>query len=187
MITSTIFRSKATPQNTLILLNKKHTAICIVAVTERMSTSLKPVPQWLVEYESEVLDLPIHRIPKEELLELLKSKPEEIAVVDLRNEIEDKGVIKQALHIPATVINGSADIERGLIAPVQEQKPGAKQIVLFCNRSGKRPTYVGGWAKDHLAKTGHQGLDVVILDEGITGWVQGGDEFKEETIYYPTN
>lgn len=150
-----------------------------------MSINLKPVPEWLVEHESEVLDLPIHRIPKEELLELLKNKPEEIAVVDLRNDIEDKGVIKKALHIPATVINGPADVNRALFAPIEKQKPGAKKVVLFCNLSRKRPTYVGGWAKDYLAKTGKQDLEIVILDGGITGWVQGGDEFKDETVYYP--
>lgn len=146
---------------------------------------LKPVPEWLVEYENEVLEMPITRIPKEELLELLKSRPAEVAVIDLRNEQEDKGIIKKALHIPATLINGAADVERSLFTPIQEQQPTAKQIVLFCNRSGKRPTYVGGWAKDYLAKNGRLDLDIVILDEGITGWVKGGEEFKDETEYYP--
>ncbi|RKP30508.1 hypothetical protein METBISCDRAFT_23240 [Metschnikowia bicuspidata] len=146
-------------------------------------SGLKPVTQWLDEYKDEVVDVPILRIPKEELLELLKKNPEQVAAVDLRNEIEEKGVIKKALHVPATVIDGAADVERGLLLVVLEQKPQAKQIVLFCNRSGLRPTYVGGWAKQHLEKTGLD-VEVVILDGGITDWVTGGVEFQDETVYY---
>lgn len=150
-----------------------------------MSVTYKPVPEWLVEYESEVIQVPITRISKEQLLNQLKTNPEEVAVVDLRNEQEDKGAINKALHIPATLINGADDIEKSFITPIKEQQPTAKKIVLFCNRSGKRPDYVGGWAKAYLEKEGREDLEVTILDHGITGWIQGGEEFKDETTYYP--
>lgn len=149
-----------------------------------MPIDLKTVPEWLVEYEADVEDVPITRITKEELLVQLKTSPNEVALVDLRNEIKDKGAIRKALHIPATIIHGPNDVQESLLTQVRKQRPDARRIVLFCNRSGRRPSYVGGWVKKHLEKEKSNEWDVVILDEGIAGWVRGGDKFKDETDYY---
>ncbi|WPK25545.1 hypothetical protein PUMCH_002865 [Australozyma saopauloensis] len=148
--------------------------------------TLKSVPQWLTDHQDQVTDTPIYRVTKEELLELLKNDEPGLAIIDIRNEQEDKGVIKKALHIPATVVDGPSGINEHFLEPVLDWQPQTKKIVLYCNSSGKRTTYIGGWAKDYLASIDRQDLEVVILDEGITGWVKGGDEFKDETLYYPT-
>ncbi|OBA23120.1 hypothetical protein METBIDRAFT_9426 [Metschnikowia bicuspidata var. bicuspidata NRRL YB-4993] len=142
--------------------------------------SLPSVPDWLAKWGSEQLETKPHRMSKDELLAILKSAPETVTVVDLRNDRE-RGYITKAVHIPATVIEGPTDIQNKLVGPVLAQFPQTKKIVVHCNLSAKRAGLIGAWGKDHVAANGPQDVDVQILHEGIVGWLAAGDDFKDET------
>lgn len=135
------------------------------------------VPEWLAKYEDQQLATVALRLPKEDVLKLLETSPETVTVVDIRNDRE-KGFITKAVHIPAPTVEGPAEIGAKFIEPILEKAPDTKLIVVHCNSSARRASYIGGWADDYLKG---KDVDVAILDEGIVGWLKGGDEFAGET------
>lgn len=143
-------------------------------------TTLTPVPVWLEKWQTQQLATEPRRVPKTELLTTLKKSPKSVTVVDIRNELE-KGFITQAVHIPATIINGPEDVNEKLVTPVLEKYPETSKIVLYCNLSAKRTTYVGGWAKDYVDNHGPKNVDVEILHGGIVDWLTGDELFLSET------
>ncbi|KAM9919572.1 hypothetical protein OXX59_007845 [Metschnikowia pulcherrima] len=142
--------------------------------------TLMPVPEWLEKWQDEQSSTEPPRLPKEELLSKLKTTPKSVTVVDIRNE-QEKGYITSAMHIPATIINGPNDIQEKFIRPILEQNPKTEEIVIHCNSSAKRASYIGGWAKDHIDQYGPSNVSVEILHEGIVGWLAGDDANRSET------
>lgn len=139
-----------------------------------------PVPEWLATYEAQQLQTEPVRISKESLLESLKTQPDSVTIVDLRNE-QERGSITQAVHIPATVVGGPSEIKEKFIEPILGAKPTTERIVIHCNLSGKRASFIGGWAQDYVEANGPSNVKVEILHEGIVGWLNGDQQFKEET------
>lgn len=136
------------------------------------------VPEWIAKWESQESKSVAPRLSKEEVLLILQKSPDSVTVVDLRND-RDNGFITQAAHIPATEIDGPSDIGPKLVDPIVAAKPSTELIVIHCNSSARRASYVAGWATDYTSKT--SGPAVRILDQGIVGWLQGGTEFQPET------
>ncbi|GEQ69239.1 hypothetical protein JCM33374_g2910 [Metschnikowia sp. JCM 33374] len=146
---------------------------------------MSSVPEWIEKWEPKQSAVEPPRIPKEELLETLKTAPKSVTVVDLRNELE-RAYITKAVHIPATKIHGPEDVQEKLVAPVLEKYPETEKIIIHCNSSAKRASFVGGWAKEKIdadAANGAPKVDVEILHEGIVGWLSGDESFKSETTY----
>lgn len=138
------------------------------------------VPEWLKKWESAQSATVSKRIPKEEIFKSLKTSPESVTVVDIRTERE-RGYITQALHIPATDIDGPSDIKSKVVDVVLKERPATKKITIHCNSSALRASYVAGWLDDYLAQN-PQGVEVDILHEGIVGWLSA-PELESETTW----
>lgn len=142
---------------------------------------MSSVPEWLEKWKFAQAEKEPPRAPKEQVLEQLETSPDSLTVVDLRNDRE-RGYITKAIHIPATTIDGPADVKAKIVDPVLEQKPETKTIAIHCNSSAQRASYVAGWVDEYFNKN-HSDLKVEILHEGIVGWLAGGPKFDSETTW----
>lgn len=142
---------------------------------------MSSVPEWLKKWEGSKSETVSVRTPREEIFAHLQTSPEDITVVDLRNDRE-KGYITKAVHIPATTIDGPTDVKAKVIDAVLAAKPETKLIAIHCNSSAKRAGYVAGWLDDYL-KENELDLKVEILHEGIAGWLASGHQFDAETTW----
>lgn len=138
-----------------------------------------PVPEWLDKWELLQLPKNTSRLQNKDLFSRLQSNPKSVVVVDIRNE-QENGRITLAVHIPATDVEGPADIQEKFLAPALKANPSAELIVIHCNLSAKRASYIAGWAEDHLEKYGPHNVKVQILHGGIVDWL-GNDDFASET------
>ncbi|KAG7195377.1 uncharacterized protein KQ657_003906 [Scheffersomyces spartinae] len=117
----------------------------------------------------------------DEVLTLLKTTPETIAIIDLRND-RDPGYLKESVHIPAITLTDPKKIREEAIDLVKEAKPTAETIIVHCNSSKQRAVKVAGTIQDYLDQNNVPDLKVTVLKGGIAGWLPLDEPYKSFVI-----
>lgn len=119
--------------------------------------------------------------PAEEVLKLLETTPESIAIVDLRND-RDGGYLKESVHIPATTLTDPKKIKEEAIDIVKAARPSADTIIIHCNSSRQRASKTAGTIQDFLDDNNVSDLKVTILQGGIAGWLPLDEPYKSFVV-----
>ncbi|GMM36960.1 hypothetical protein DASC09_042850 [Saccharomycopsis crataegensis] len=121
------------------------------------------------------------RISHEQTLKLLQERPDEIAILDLRND-RSPGFLKESINIPATSLNGIDEVKKELIDPMKEFKSNLQLTIVHCNSSKNRATKVAGWIQDYINENNIIDFKVSVLDHGINGWFKLSDPVYKSYI-----
>lgn len=142
------------------------------------------VKEWLQSYPNP--HATASYTPAEEVLSLLESTPETIAIIDLRNDREGS-YLKESVHIPATSLTDPKKIKEEAIDRVKAVKSTADTLIVHCNSSRQRAAKVAGTIQDYLDENNISDLKVTVLQGGIAGWLPLGEPYKSFVIHTTEN
>ncbi|KKZ63154.1 hypothetical protein EMCG_02531 [[Emmonsia] crescens] len=103
-------------------------------------------------------------------------------LVDLRRADHEGGTISTSINLPAQSLYPSIPTLYTIF-----KQAGIKKVICYCGSSRGRGTRASGWFADYiLAKEGEGagGMQSLVLEGGIKGWVGAGDEYVEQIVGY---
>ncbi|MCJ1399376.1 hypothetical protein MMC11_002578 [Xylographa trunciseda] len=104
-----------------------------------------------------------------------KQSGRDFVLVDLRKEDHKGGTICGSLNLPAQSLYPALETLYALLSAA-----GVGTVVWYCGSCGGRGTRVAGWFEDLLRKRGDERMKSFALEEGIKGWVRGGDDGDQD-------
>lgn len=139
------------------------------------------VKDWLELYSE-----PLATASRQSADEVLKlfSAGKAATILDLRND-RAPGFIRDSVNVPATSISGYSNIKDQVIDKIYGTNPGTNYIIVHCNSSKNRATKVAGWIQDYINDQKPENLEVSVLNEGITGWLEKPEPYSSFVIRYP--
>lgn len=139
------------------------------------------VTDWLELYPE-----PLATASRQSAYEVLKllSCGKAATVLDLRND-RVPGFIRDSVNVPATSISGYSNIKDQVIDKIYGTNPGTNYIIVHCNSSKNRATKVAGWIQDYINDHKPENLEVSVLNEGITGWLEKPEPYSSFVVRYP--
>ncbi|KAG5298428.1 arsenate reductase (Arc2) [Histoplasma ohiense] len=103
-------------------------------------------------------------------------------LVDLRRADHEGGTISTSLNLPAQSLYQSIPTLYTIF-----KQAGVNKVIWYCGSSAGRGTRASGWFADYiLEKEGGSagGMQSLILEGGIKGWVGAGKEYVEQVVGY---
>ncbi|EEH18066.1 hypothetical protein PABG_00629 [Paracoccidioides brasiliensis Pb03] len=127
------------------------------------------------------------RISRSEVLSLLKDETRKGAesdyvLVDLRRADHEGGTISTSINLPAQSLSPSIPVLYTIF-----KNAGTKKVIWYCGSSAGRGTRAGGLFADYITEKegeGAQGIQSLVLEGGIKGWVGAGPEYVERVDGY---
>ncbi|EEH41616.1 hypothetical protein PAAG_03179 [Paracoccidioides lutzii Pb01] len=126
-------------------------------------------------------------ISRSEVLGLLldetrKGAESDYVLVDLRREDHEGGTISTSINLPAQSLYPSIPVLYTIF-----KKAGIKMVIWYCGSSIGRATRAGGLFADYIVEKegkGAQGIQSLVLEGGIKGWVGAGPEYVDRVDRY---
>ncbi|KAL1961048.1 hypothetical protein VTO42DRAFT_4936 [Malbranchea cinnamomea] len=101
----------------------------------------------------------------------------DFVLVDLRRADHEGGTISTSINLPAQSLYPSLPVLYNVF-----KQAGVKKVVFYCGSSRGRGTRAGGWLADYIQSQGGEaetGLQSLVLEGGIKGWVAAGADYVE--------
>ncbi|EFW17839.1 hypothetical protein D8B26_004824 [Coccidioides posadasii str. Silveira] len=113
-------------------------------------------------------------ISRTEILKWLPNKPAtlDFVLVDVRRADHEGGTISGSLNLPAQSFYPSLPTVYSIL-----KQANVKKVIFYCGSSKGRGTRAGGWLADYLAEHDSAGMQSLVLEGGIKGWVTAGEEY----------
>ncbi|PGH14697.1 hypothetical protein AJ79_02863 [Helicocarpus griseus UAMH5409] len=126
-------------------------------------------------------------IPRSEVLgwlndESRKGTPVDFVLVDLRRADHEGGTISTSINLPAQSLYPSLPTLYAIF-----KQAGIKKVIFYCGSSRGRGTRAGGWFADYILEKegeGAGGMQSLVLEGGIKGWVAAGEEYVNKMEGY---
>ncbi|KAF2218581.1 Rhodanese-like domain-containing protein [Elsinoe ampelina] len=116
-------------------------------------------------------------ITREALLRILKyedAPAQTHLLIDVRRTDHEGGTIHSSLNLPAqTFYHSRSTLARLCVAAK------VTVVVFYCGSSRGRGPRCAGWFADYLVDHGIEGVQSVVLEGGVKGWVRAGREYIE--------
>ncbi|DAA75856.1 TPA_exp: hypothetical protein A8136_1227 [Trichophyton benhamiae CBS 112371] len=98
--------------------------------------------------------------------------PLDYVLVDVRRVDHEGGTIRGSINLPAQSFYASRPTLYKLL-----KQAGIKKAVFYCGSCNGRGPRAAGWFADYLQERGESGIQSLILEGGIKGWVKAGEEY----------
>ncbi|OJD19918.1 hypothetical protein AJ78_00112 [Emergomyces pasteurianus Ep9510] len=126
-------------------------------------------------------------ISRSEVLGWLKDAPKKTAavdfvLVDLRKADHEGGTISTSINLPAQSLYPSIATLYAIF-----KQAGVKKVIWYCGSSLGRGTRASGWFADYILEKegeGAAGIQSLVLEGGIKGWVRAGEEYVSQVVGY---
>ncbi|EEP77889.1 conserved hypothetical protein [Uncinocarpus reesii 1704] len=118
--------------------------------------------------------LKANTISRTEVIQWLPSKPAplDFVLVDVRRADHEGGTISGSINLPAQSFYPSIPTVYAIF-----KQANVKKVIFYCGSSKGRGTRAGGWLADYLAEHDSTGMQSLVLEGGIKGWVTAGEEW----------
>ncbi|KAK2795795.1 hypothetical protein FQN52_003645 [Onygenales sp. PD_12] len=104
-------------------------------------------------------------------------------LVDLRRVDYEGGTISTSINLPAQSLYPTIPSLYTIF-----KQAGIKKVIFYCGSSAGRGTRAGGWFADYISEkeAGGEpsGMQSLVLEGGIKGWVKAGEEYVEKMDGY---
>ncbi|KLJ05427.1 oxidoreductase [Blastomyces silverae] len=111
-----------------------------------------------------------------------KSAPVDFVLVDVRRADHEGGTISTSINLPAQSLYPSIPTLYAIF-----KQGGIKKVIWYCGSSRGRGTRASGWFADYILEKegeGAGGMQSLVLEGGIKGWVGAGEEYVEHVVGY---
>ncbi|OJD26177.1 hypothetical protein ACJ73_02451 [Blastomyces percursus] len=111
-----------------------------------------------------------------------KSAPVDAVLVDVRRADHEGGTISTSINLPAQSLYPSIPTLYAIF-----KQAGVKKVIWYCGSSRGRGTRASCWFADYILERegeGAGGMQSLVLEGGIKGWVAAGEEYVEHIVGY---
>ncbi|KAH6681346.1 Rhodanese-like domain-containing protein [Halenospora varia] len=135
---------------------------------------------WHAAYPPPVLSAAV--IKREELLGWVnegKVAGRDYVLVDLRRVDYEGGTISGSINLPAQSLYESIPSLYTLFLTAKVAK-----VIWYCGSSRGRGTRAAGWFADYIKSQNDSSMESLVLEGGVRGWAQAGEEYVKEMTGY---
>lgn len=103
----------------------------------------------------------------------------DFVLVDLRRTDYEGGTILGSINLPAQSLYPTIPTLYTIF-----KQAGVAKVVWYCGSSGGRGNRAAAWFADYLKEHDSTGMQSLVLEGGIKGWVKAGEEYVTEMQGY---